>query len=142
VACKNHPVKVCLEEPPKNLTLQITICCNGDLYFPPLSPFPPHLPIPLPRRLAAARLLPIPLPRRLAAAAGGRVPVLATAALRRSLRRKLRNPPAPRCPAGAARRGRPRRRGARGSDGDGEVEYAIEAIKVRFLPPVSLSLGS
>jgi hypothetical protein len=129
VACKNHPVKVCLEEPPKNLTLQITICCNGDLYFPPLSPFPP-------------RLLPIPLPRRLAAAAGGRVPVLATAALRRSLRRKLRNPPAPRCPAGAARRGRPRRRGARGSDDDGEVEDAIEAIKVRFLPPVSLSLGS
>jgi hypothetical protein len=40
VACKNHPIKVCLEEPPKNLTLQIIISCNGDLYFPPLSPFP------------------------------------------------------------------------------------------------------
>jgi hypothetical protein len=65
VACKNHPGKVCLEDLPKNLTLQIIIYC-GDLYFPPLSPFPyvhllPPLPGPLSRRLAAA------------ATAGGRV---------------------------------------------------------------------
>jgi hypothetical protein len=75
VACKNHPVKVRLEEPPKNLTLQITICCNGDLYFPPLSPFPPRLlPIPLPRRLVAAaggHRRPAPLPHRSLTARGG-----------------------------------------------------------------------
>jgi hypothetical protein len=136
VACKNHPIKVCLEEPPKNLTLQITICCNGDLHFPPLSTFPPRLLPPLPNSSASpARRLrwwprppPTPLlpstpstalrlpptdptaaerssPRRrsttphstppLVPSPVCRVPVLATAALRRSLTTAIKPTPKP-----------------------------------------------